>query len=317
MKQKNMAIFKASSLDWRTGWVTEVEFRLTSSDILEITTRILDEPGRLYSSKVVKVELDTPKPFSEYEFVVSEKIGDLAKRDLTTLYLSGDISDVETALLLGEWSRDVTSGNLDLTPADTKYRPVGDFAKVTQRFDGNQRFELIANGERYLVLRTHRSAEVVGGLLGVSYLEKLTAKEILTLSKSGGSWADWTYSIYYDSANRRSICCLDMGEYKVYATLEGNPASVIARALRYELQAIFAFMNERGVPNFPTGMWGDWILQQYMIQGLRDFRMLKDKFSFKVNLSGKELTKFRQEMLEPWNIKGNNDSDLKSHWNAI
>lgn len=317
MKQKTKAIFKVSSLDWRTGWVTELKFRLTSSDTLEIATKILDESGDLYSSKAVKVELDTPKPFSYYEFVVADKVSDLAKRDLTSLYLEGDSEDIHSIITLSNWSRDVLAVNGDLTPAETKNRPASDFDEVADRFDGSRRFELIANGERYLVLRELESREVSSGIFSVKSLEKVMGKEIFRLSKFGGSWSDWLYSILYDSTKKKALSCLNMGDYKVYSSLEGNPASMVARGLRYDLRAIFEYMNEEGVPNFPTGMWGDWIVQQYMIQGLKDFKMLNDKFTMNVNLKGKELAKFRQEMLEPWKVKDNNDPHLKDYWKSV
>lgn len=52
-----------------------------------------------------------------------------------------------------------------------------------------------------------------------------------------------------------------------------------------------------------------------MIQTLKVFKALDDKFKDEVNLKVKESSTYRQELLDPWKVKDNNNPDLISFWN--
>jgi hypothetical protein len=192
--------------------------------------------------------------------------------------------------------------------SEYKYR--GQVPKLSPdlEYDSSPKTSWTINGADYLALKVFSGESPVREqLFRAEQIESLCSNRVFVLTKTGGSWKDWKFSVYRsEAAKGKSLACFEIERTHIYFELEGTVPEFAAKAFRYQLEALFRELWSEGLKHIPTDGWARWIVEQYLIHDLGDFKMLDDEFKFELNMTDEELKEFRTQMFEPWKFPKNN-----------
>ncbi|NBR24232.1 MAG: hypothetical protein EBU08_10755 [Micrococcales bacterium] len=298
---------KLEVLDWKSGWTQSYRLERVQGDFFRKIKEVFDQDRALITSKAKEFELDVTDSdyLMHWEFFVYLK--GKTRKKFVSYTLEGDEESVEFFRDKASWSVKRGLRTPEVSP-EYQYRPEVNSELSDLDFDSNPKITWKVNGTEYLALKVFDGeSHVMETLFSVDQIQSATSECAFALTRTGGSWKDWKFSVYrHASLEGKPLGCFVMDGTQIYFELLGNAAEASANAFRYQLEALFRELWHRGVQYIPTNGWARWIVEQYLIHDLGDFNMLDDSFKFELNMTEDELQEFRTQMFEPWKFPKNN-----------
>ena len=298
---------KLEVLDWKSGWTKSYRFERVQGELFRKTKEVFDQAGTLISSKSKELELDVDDSDYLLQWEFTGYLRTNTRKKFVSYTLEGDSGSIEHFLNTTSWKVKKVQRPKD-SSSEYKYRGEVAHQSAELEFDSNPKTSWTINGADYLALKVFsRGSYVREHLFSAEQIKSLLSKSVFALTKTGGSWKDWKFSVYSaESPDGKSLAYFELDRTRIYFELEGNVPEVAAKAFRYQLEAFFRELWSEGVKHIPTDGWARWIVEQYLIHDFGDFKMLDDEFKFELNMTEDELQAFRTQMFEPWKFPQNN-----------
>ena len=307
MQNVERKIVQLEVLDWKSGWAKSYRIERVQGDLFRITKEVFDQDGVLIASKVKDIELDV----SDRDYLIHwEFYGYLkgkTKKKFVSYKLEGDPESVEFFIDNASWLVKKALRTPEVS-SEYRYRPEVYSELSELDLDSNPKITWKIDEAEYAALKVFDGeSHVMEALFSVGHIQSAISDYVFALTKTGGSWKDWKFSVYRSaSLEGKSLGCFEMDGTQIYFELKGNASEASANAFRYQLEALFRELWSKGVKHIPTNGWARWIVEQYLIHDLGDFNMLADSFTFELNMTEDELQEFRTQMFEPWKFPKNN-----------